>query len=405
MRILHILDHSIPINSSYSLRTQAILKMQRASGWETIQLTGPRQGPVTANEEIVDDWEFNRTAPPGGLLENIPVLSELELMGEMAHRIEQIVKRVRPHILHAHSPALNAIAALRVGRRIGTPVVYEVRAFWEDLLVGRGAVREGGLCYRLNRSLETRALKRADAVTTIGNGMRANIVSRGVAAEKVTVIPNGVDADRFSVNGVPDRLLGRSLGLNGALVLGFIGSYNAYEGLSDLLCALPEIVSQVPRVRVLLVGSGAQEVHLKQMAHDLGFGERVVFAPPLPQAELQRYFDLIDVLAYPRLSMQYTEMVPPLKVLQAMARGSLIAASDVGGHRELIRDGETGVLFKAGDPQSLAAAVVRLLNSPERWSLLKAATRKSAETEHSWESAMARQESVYARVTDQLWRT
>ena len=93
MRILHILDHSIPLRSDYAFRTQAILKAQRAVGWETFHLTAPNQGPAVANEEIVDGWEFNRTAPPGGLLEGVPVLAEIELMGEIAFRIEKIVKR------------------------------------------------------------------------------------------------------------------------------------------------------------------------------------------------------------------------------------------------------------------------------------------------------------------------
>ena len=121
MRILHILDHSIPLHSGYTFRTLAILKQQRALGWETFHLTGPKQGPVAAEEEQVDGWHFYRTPPPGGLLDGMPGLAEIELMGEIAHRIEEIAKRIRPHILHAHSPVLNAIPALRVGRRLGIP--------------------------------------------------------------------------------------------------------------------------------------------------------------------------------------------------------------------------------------------------------------------------------------------
>src|SRR5688572_18421607 len=148
MRILHILDHSIPLQSGYTFRTLSILKEQRALGWETFQLTGPKQGPSTVTEEVVDGWQFYRTPPPGGILEGLPGLSEIELMGEIAHRITQVAKRVRPHILHAHSPVLNAIPALRVGRRIGIPVVYEVRAFWEDAAVDHGTTRPGSLRYR-----------------------------------------------------------------------------------------------------------------------------------------------------------------------------------------------------------------------------------------------------------------
>src|SRR6185295_9277240 len=172
MRILHILDHSIPLQSGYAFRTLSILKEQRALGWETFHLTGPKQGEGSAPEEMVDGWQFYRTPSAGGLLEGVPGLAQVDLMGELAYRIEQVAKRVRPHLLHAHSPVLNSIPALRVGRRLGIPVVYEVRAFWEDAAVDHGTVREGGLRYYLSRALETWALKHVDAVTTICEGLR-----------------------------------------------------------------------------------------------------------------------------------------------------------------------------------------------------------------------------------------
>jgi PEP-CTERM/exosortase A-associated glycosyltransferase len=398
MRILHILDHSIPLHSGYAFRTLAILKQQRALGWETFHLTGPKQGPASANEEQVDEWQFFRTAPPGGILEGMPGLGEIELMGEITYRIEQVVKRIRPHILHAHSPVLNAIPALRVGRRLGIPVVYEVRAFWEDAAVDHGTAREGGLRYRLTRALESWALRRVDAVTTICEGLRNDIAARGIAADKITVIPNAVDIEAFSANGIPDRELKSKLGLTDSLVLGFIGSFYAYEGLALLLRAVPAILSEYPAVRVLLVGGGQQEAELKRIAAELGIAKQVIFTGRVPHEQVQSYYDLIDVLVYPRLSMRLTELVTPLKPLEAMAQGRLLVASDVGGHRELIRPGETGVLFKAGDAGALATAVLDLARHPERWSHLKSAARAFVENERNWRTSVARYRGVYAAV-------
>jgi PEP-CTERM/exosortase A-associated glycosyltransferase len=398
MRILHILDHSIPLHSGYTFRTLAILKQQRALGWETFHLTSPKQGPVATDEEDVDGWHFYRTLPPGGILEGVPGLSELELMGEIAHRISQIARRVRPHILHAHSPVLNAIPALRMGRRLGIPVVYEVRSFWEDAAVDHGTAREGGLRYRLTRGLETWALKRVDAVTTICEGLRRDIVARGIAAEKVTVIPNAVDIEEFTLDGAADPDLRRALALEGAWVLGFVGSFYAYEGLGLLLRALPAILAELPRARVLLVGGGPQETELKLLAAELGIANQVVFTGRVPHGEVQRYYNLIDVLVYPRLSMRLTELVTPLKPMEAMAQGRLLIASDVGGHRELISDGETGVLFKAGDPRALAAAAVKLCNEPHRWPHLRTTARHFVESDRNWARSVARYADVYATV-------
>jgi PEP-CTERM/exosortase A-associated glycosyltransferase len=254
---------------------------------------------------------------------------------------------------------------------------------------------EGSLRYRLTRALETRALRRADHVFTICEGLRRDIVARGIAASKVTVIPNAVDIEAFDVGGQPDAALKAQLGLTGATVVGFIGSFYAYEGLDLLLDALPALLQRRPEVRVLLVGGGPQDAALKAQAQRLGVADKVVFTGRVPHAEVQRYYDLVDVLVYARHSMRLTELVTPLKPLEAMAQGRLLVASDVGGHRELIRDGETGQLFRAGSTESLVAAVVSLLERRADWPRIRAAGRHFVETERHWGASAARYRAPY----------
>ena len=399
MRILHILDHSLPLHSGYTFRTLSILREQRRVGWETSHLTGPKQGSGDRVEETVDDWHFFRTPPSSALLGGLPAAAELAMMNVLAHRLEAVARQVRPHLLHAHSPVLNAIPALRVGRRLGLPVLYEVRAFWEDAAVDHGRTREGAPRYRLSRALETYALKRADAVTTICEGLRSDIIARGIDPQKVTVVPNAVDVEKFVIGREPDVTLRRQLQLEDAIVLGFIGSFYAYEGLTVLLEALPKILAVEPRARLLLVGGGPQEGYLKQRAAAMSLEDKVRFAGRVPHSEVERYYDLIDVLVYPRLSTRLTELVTPLKPLEAMAQGRLLAASDVGGHRELIRDRETGVLFRAGDVDALAGTVLELLADSRRWPQLRAGARRFVETERNWTSSVARYRQPYHRLT------
>jgi len=394
-RILHILDHSIPLHSGYTFRTAAILREQRALGWETHHLTSEKQIKCNALEEEVDGLHFYRTPRHTGVLSRLPVLNQVAVMQSLAHRLREVIAIVKPDILHAHSPVLTALPTLRVGHELGIPVVYEVRAFWEDAAADHGTATEGSMRYRLTRAMETYAFKHVDAVTTICEGLRSDIVARGIPSDKVTVIPNAVDIEKFSVGGAPNEALKAQLGLAGARVLGFIGSYYAYEGLDLLLTALPRILDQAPDVRVLLVGGGPQEDALKQQARQLGIADKVVFTGRVPHSEVNRYYDLVDVLVYPRHSMRLTELVTPLKPLEAMAQGHLFAASDVGGHKELIRDGETGVLFRAGNPQSLADKVLGLLQSTEQWPALKQAGRRFVETERNWKNSVARYQAVY----------
>ena len=195
MRVLHILDHSIPLHSGYTFRTAAILREQRALGWETFHLTSPKQGVCAAAHEEVDGLAFYRSpVPPAG-----PAgLNEWRLMRATEQRLEALVRELKPDVIHAHSPVLNAIPAIRVGRRLGVPVVYEIRAFWEDAAVDHGTTSEGSLRYRATRALETWAIKRVAHVFTICDGLRQDILARGVPESRVTVIPNAVDVDGFT---------------------------------------------------------------------------------------------------------------------------------------------------------------------------------------------------------------
>ena len=399
MRVLHVLDHSIPLHSGYTFRTRSILREQRALGWETFHVTGAKQNSGDMLEETVDGLHFYRTPESKGAMAKMPVLNQVNVIDGLAKRLAEIIPLIKPDVLHAHSPSLNAIAALRAGKRFGIPVVYEVRAFWEDAAVDHGTSSENGLRYRLTRALETYALKQADAVTTICEGLRKDIVARGVPADKVTVIPNAVDIEKFSMGGTPDLGLKEQLGLGGSRLIGFIGSFYAYEGLDVLLRAVPKLVARMPDLRVLLVGGGPQDAQLRQMAKDLDIADKVVLTGRVPHDQVNKYYDLLDVLVYPRLSMRLTDLVTPLKPLEAMAQGRILAASDVGGHLELIEDGKTGVLFGADDPDSLADKVGALLAAHDTWPHLRQAGRRYVETERNWKVSVGRYPAIYGRLT------
>jgi PEP-CTERM/exosortase A-associated glycosyltransferase len=396
LRILHVLDHSIPMQSGYTFRTRAILREQRRIGWETFHLTSPKHTASSAAHEEVEGLRFYRTAPSHALLSGVPGLREVALMRALARRLAEVARLTQPDVLHVHSPVLNALPALWVGRRLKIPVIYEVRAFWEDAAVDLGTSREGGLRYRLSRALETFAFRRASHVTTICAGLKGEIVARGIPEQRVTIIPNAVDVDAFEFGQEPDLALKEKLGLSGKTVVGFIGSFYAYEGLDLLLAALPEIIARLPDARVLLVGGGPQENALRALANSLALGDRVVFAGRVPNADIHRYYGIVDVLAYPRRSMRLTELVTPLKPLEAMAQGRLLVASDVGGHKELIRDGETGVLFRSGSTASLADAIVRLLEQRDRWPSLRDKGRRFVELERTWVASVSGYRTVFA---------
>lgn len=394
MRILHILDHSAPLQSGYVFRTLAILRQQRALGWETIQLTGPKHPSGQNLTEVVEELTFHRTKQPDNLLFKAPILRQIAVISALKKRILEVATQLKPDLLHAHSPVLNGLATLFAGQQLGLPVVYEIRAFWEDAAASHGTGRAWGPRYRLTRALETYLLRQADAVTVICEGLRKEVISRGIHPDKVTTIPNAVEIQRFATP--PDsRPVLPNFDTDGMEILAYIGSFYSYEGLSLLLDALPTILTKRPNVRLLLVGGGPEEERLQQQVSRMGLTNKVCFTGRTPPNEATQYYAMADLLVYPRLPMRLTHLVTPLKPLEAMAARRLVLASDVQGHQELITHGQTGFLFRAGDATDLAQTTLSLLENRTTWDPIILQAEHFVQNSRNWPVSVDRYKGVY----------
>jgi PEP-CTERM/exosortase A-associated glycosyltransferase len=392
-RILHILDHSLPLHSGYTFRTRAIMKAQAGAGWDVAGLTGVRhyQHGITpdAPEETAEGLQFYRTL---ALSSGPPLLREWGEVNALTQRIVELHAEWPFDLIHAHSPALNGLAAARAAQQLNLPFVYEIRAFWEDAAVGNGTGREGSIKYRLTRALENHVVKRADRIAVICEGLRSDLVARGFPAEKIFVSPNGVDMELFGNPPPADTVLAAKLGLNDKDVIGYIGSFYDYEGLDDLIAAMPHMDAEK---HLLMVGGGPMEKDLRKQADNSPARDRIHFIGRVPHEEVERYYSLIDILAYPRKAMRLTELVTPLKPLEAMAQGKLVAASSVGGHRELIEDGVTGTLFAPDNPAALAKSVNALFAARANWPQRRNTAKAFVAKERNWQKNILRYDPVY----------
>jgi glycogen(starch) synthase len=392
MRILHVLDHSLPAQSGYVYRTLGILREQAALGWQTLQLTTPKQPVAHGLEETVDGWAFQRT-PGGPSLPGMPrFLRECAGILATRRRLRALAEDWQPDILHAHSPVSNALAAMLVARQLNIPLVYEVRALWEDAAASHGTMRSGTPSFAAARHLETYAVRRADSVVTISRGLQDELARRRVAEDDLFLVPNAVDVERFA----PEPGEAGTARQPGAAV-GFVGSFYGYEGLDLLLEAAGPIVRDRPDTRFLLVGGGREDARLRELAAARNLGSHVTFAGWIPQEQITALYRDIDILVYPRRRNRLTELVTPLKPLEAMAMAKVVLASDVGGHRELIEDGRTGVLFKADDVSDLVARLSTLLDQRQNWPKIGMAARQFVERERTWKAVVPTYAQVYGR--------
>jgi glycogen synthase len=343
--------------------------------------------------EVVNAFQFFRT-----LVRPIPpwaprLAREYVLIRATTRRLGEIARRWRPDVLHAHSPVRNALAALTIGRKLNIPVVYEIRALWEDAASSHGTLRKGTWGYILARHLETHAVRRADAVVTICHGLRRELSGRGVRDENIFLVPNGVDVAHF----VPERAAAPGEARTRHPVIGFIGSLYSYEGLDLLLEAGKSIAGDRPEIRFVLVGGGPEERRLRDLRASGNLSDHVSMTGWLPHERILDAYREIDIFVYPRRRNRLTELVTPLKPLEAMAMAKVVLASDVGGHREMIEDGRTGFLFKADDVSDLIVHLTELLEASRTWPTIGAAARRFVERERTWQAVAATYARVYNR--------
>lgn len=400
MRILHLFDHSAPRRTSYALRSLDLLRAQARRGWRTLQMTTPRHGP--GEDDPTAATPFHRTPAVG---DPEGTLGGALCMRATARRLGGLAEGFEPDLIHAHSPATTAWPALWVGRRIGRPVVYEVRDLWEEETTERAGRPVGAVWRRLRRLLETEAVRRADAVCVLSLGLLDEMLARGAPSERLHLTPNAVDTQRFRPFEGRDPALAGALGLDPTAdpvaepLLGYIGWFTPCEGLELLVDAVARLRARGRGAKLLLVGDGPEAPRIRALA-EARLGGAAILAGFAEQTEATRYASLIDLFVLPRRRTRRTDLVTPGKPLEAMAQGKLVAASDVGGHRELIRHGETGWLFPADDGEAMTATLEQVLDAPEAWAPVRMAARAFIDRTRSWDAVAERYRGVYAAASD-----
>jgi PEP-CTERM/exosortase A-associated glycosyltransferase len=393
VRVLHVLDVSMPMIAGYTARAHSIVSAQRALGLDPVVLTSVRQdNPDGRACEEIEGVRHYRTLRPAGKRQ-----AALEIH-YLRRRILEVAKRERPDVIHAHSSILCGIPGYLAARQLGLPCVYEIRAFWEDAMVTAGTTREGSLKYRAVAAAESALAKRVDALVCICNGLRDQMQRRGVGADRVHVVPNGVDTDHLTPM-EPDGEARVRHGLAGKKVVAYIGTFFPFEGVASLVRTLAGLIGSGGRddVRGLLVGEGATSAECRRLAAAAGMGDKILHLGRVPHREVKALYSIADVLVYPRLRHRLTELVTPLKPLEAMAMGKAVIGSDVGGLLELIEDGVTGLVHRAGDTAHLEGTIRRVIDDEPLRGRLGRSGREWVVARRQWRMLVERYFEVYGR--------
>jgi len=391
IRILHVLNHSYPYTDGYAIRGFNIINGQRRYGMDPAVLTSPKHEPdYIVNPEVFEETCYYRI-PQQKLFRKNPVLYNIYIIYNIFRHIKKIYQQKGFDLIHAHSPALCGLGAMLFSMFTGIPFIYEIRAFWEDAAVDAGRYATGSLKYRIMRILESFVIRRADAVVTITDYLKNDILARSVKKPNVFLIPNGVDCKHFYPIS-RDTELSKELGIKEEPVIGFIGSFYRFEGLDVLLKALAMLKKHNIKHKAVLVGSGEMDAEWRQLAEKLELSN-VIFTGRVPYKDIIKYYSVIDIFVYPRNRERLTELVTPLKPLEAMAMGKLVIGSDVGGIKEII--GKGGLFFPAGDYELLFHLLKDVINNRDKYENTAEDGKKLANEKYSWARNIARYQKIY----------
>jgi len=308
--------------------------------------------------------------------------------GELARvaAAEGFLRRAEP-VLEAFRPdavverlSLFSGGSRALAERLGAARLVEVNA-----PVAAERAQHFGLRNRdLADALERRALDCAQAVV-VSDALVDWVRSRGAAA--VTVIPNGVDAARYRVRSGERDAVRASLGLVDRELVGFVGSLKPWHGLPVLVDALERLVSERPRLSLLVVGDGPARESLERRACSRTLAGRIVLTGSVANADVPAYLSALDIAAAPFLPSAGFYF-SPLKVVESMAAGLPVVASRLEPIDAML--GGTGELVAPGDADALAGAIRRLLDDPVRAHALGEAARRRAQTQLSWDRVAER---------------
>jgi len=400
VNILHVLDHSIPLFSGYAFRSNYIITNQREHGYKPFVVTSIKHVENTKDIksfEVIDGIEYYRVWFQKSKLTFIPFLNELFEIYHLRNKIIHLSSIKKFDIIHAHSPSLNGLAALWASKSLKKPIIYEVRAFWEDAAVDLDSFKYNSLKYRISKFVETCLLKKVNHITTICHGLNNDLIKRGIDQDKITIIPNGIEINKFPLLKTKDMKLINKYDLSNKFVIGFIGSFYHYEGIDDLI-HLMSMLREDPSYKLLLVGSGPVFPKIESLVRANKLSN-VELIGKVNHAEIISYYSIMDVLVYPRKSIRLTELVTPLKPLEAMALGIPVIGSDIGGLRELINHGVTGLLFKSGDLIDLKEKIISLRNNSDLRFMYINSARKNIVEMRDWKNITRDYHKIYNSIS------
>ena len=377
--MLYVAASSLPFHTSgYTTRTHEVIRALRKAGIKVHALTRPGY-PWDRKDRLCDPLSHMT------LVEDVPYLhacapSKFRPVFQYAVQAAPVIAKMaaerRVAVIHAASNHVNALPALLAAKRLGIPFHYEMRGLWELSRVSRMPEFEGSQGYRQGLQLEALVARNADRVFVISEQLRQYVRENwGLPAARTALLPNCVDPERMTPAAASRVRPG---------LIGYAGSLIGYEGLDVLIDAVAILAKQGMEVQVLVAGDGEARPRLEEQVRRLGLAERIEFLGVLPPEAARDMIGQCVLVCLPRRPFKVCELIPPIKLAEALVQGKPVIVPDLPVFRDELGDSQSGWFFRPADALSLADVIATAL--ADRTELVAAGkrARAHAEAQRDW---------------------
>lgn len=358
-RVAYMVSHGQSYASNgYAIRTQGIAQSMNKHGFETLCFVRPGR-PWELDQSVAD-------ISPETMVENVRYIhsrwlkkpqDEVEHLEASVERFIELFRVYRPATVLAASNYIVGLPAWVAAKRLGLPFYNEVRGFWELSKSAREPGYEYTSAFNAERERDAFVAKQAVKVFTLNQPMKTELECRGIEKNNVEIVSNGVSELPELVQA--DPRLRSQLGIEeDDKVVGYVGSFNAYEGLDILIEACEQLIQQGEKLKLLLVGDDQPLTDAKGISKVLANYPWLLQVGRIPHAQVGRYYSLIDTVVIPRRELAVCELVPPMKATEALAFGKQVVVSDVAPLVELAEHYKGAKTFETGNLDSLKKAII-----------------------------------------------